>query len=293
MSRRSISPEFDPRIADWLEDDPDDAPGAVLATVLAAFPSIPQRRMSRVPWRNRPMTQTTRLLAGAGAFALVLVAGVLLLRPGANSTVGGPSPSADASSRSAPPASPFAPSPSPRVSSSAQTIVDATGFAAPFRMTWDVRIDEILKADVVDIFVGNGGLHVFHVEGVSRDPCHSNDLLQPPPDSPRAFMDWLATIPKATTGPVTTLSIGGHDAVERVVFVGTLDGCIDASYLHSGIVSQYGSGPGGYYMTAGEEERWIALEVNGKLIAIAIGPHDDPGIAASSARALQTMEFTP
>ena len=71
-----MSPEFDPRIADWLEDDPDDAPDAVLETVLAAFPSIPQRRASRVPWRFRPMTLTTRLLAGAAAIAVVLVGGV-------------------------------------------------------------------------------------------------------------------------------------------------------------------------------------------------------------------------
>jgi hypothetical protein len=94
MSRSSTTPEFDQRIADWLEDDPDDAPDAVLATVLAAFPSIPQRRASRVPWRNAPMTQTSRLLAGVAAIVVVFVGGVLLLRPGPDSGVGGASPSA-------------------------------------------------------------------------------------------------------------------------------------------------------------------------------------------------------
>jgi hypothetical protein len=107
MSRPSPSPDFEPRIADWLEDDPDNAPDVVLATVLAAFPSIPQQHASRVPWRFRPMTQTTRLLAGAAAIAVVLIGGVLLLRPG-----GGTGPAAQPPS-SAPSTSPAATGASP------------------------------------------------------------------------------------------------------------------------------------------------------------------------------------
>jgi hypothetical protein len=87
-----MSPEFDPRIADWLEDDPDNAPDAVLTTVLAAFPSIPQRHALSVPWRTRPMTQTARLLAGAAALAVVLVGDIFLLRPGAGPSVGASAP---------------------------------------------------------------------------------------------------------------------------------------------------------------------------------------------------------
>ena len=34
---------FDPRIADWLEDDPNEAPDQALQIVLAAFPSVKQR----------------------------------------------------------------------------------------------------------------------------------------------------------------------------------------------------------------------------------------------------------
>ena len=49
MTRFVASPDFDPRIAEWLEDDPDHAPEQVLETVLAALPSIPQRRASRLP----------------------------------------------------------------------------------------------------------------------------------------------------------------------------------------------------------------------------------------------------
>ena len=57
MSRIPASPDFEPRIADWLEADPDLAPPEVLATVLAAFPSIPQRRASRVPRRFQTMNR--------------------------------------------------------------------------------------------------------------------------------------------------------------------------------------------------------------------------------------------
>ena len=44
---RPLDPTFDQRLADWLEDDPSTAPREVLGTVLAAFPSIDQRRATR------------------------------------------------------------------------------------------------------------------------------------------------------------------------------------------------------------------------------------------------------
>ena len=110
MSRHPMSQEFDPRIADWLEDDPDDAPGAVLETVLAAFPSIPQRRASRVPWRSFAMNRIAQLGAVAG-IALLLAAGlVLLTRPG-DKVGSGPAPSPSAvGSASSPATTSVAPS---------------------------------------------------------------------------------------------------------------------------------------------------------------------------------------
>ena len=120
MSRTSPSPDFDPRIADWLEDDPGDAPDVVLATVLAAFPSIPPQHASRVPWRFRPMTQTTRLLAGAAAIAVVLIGGVFLLRPG-----GGTGPAAQPPS-SPPRTSPAATGASPSGTAQAPLALSAT-----------------------------------------------------------------------------------------------------------------------------------------------------------------------
>jgi hypothetical protein len=87
MNRPPMSQEFDPRIADWLEGEPIQAPGAVLDTVLAAFPSVAQRRPSRAPWRFPTMSRFA-LVGGAAALALVLAGALLLLRPGPN--VGAP-----------------------------------------------------------------------------------------------------------------------------------------------------------------------------------------------------------
>ena len=56
---------FDPRIADWLEDDPNDAPDQALEIVLAAFPSIKQRHASRLP-RRFTMTTLPKLAFGGG-----------------------------------------------------------------------------------------------------------------------------------------------------------------------------------------------------------------------------------
>lgn len=81
---RPLDPTFDQRLADWLEDDPSFAPHEVLGTVLAAFPSIEQRRALRVAWRNPLMNRY--LLPLAAALIVVVGAAYLLSRPA--STVG-------------------------------------------------------------------------------------------------------------------------------------------------------------------------------------------------------------
>ena len=77
---RSDEPLFDPRIADWLEDDPYEAPQQALDVVLAAFPSITQRHAARVPWRFLDMSSPLKLAFAAAAIAVV-VGGVFFLGP--------------------------------------------------------------------------------------------------------------------------------------------------------------------------------------------------------------------
>jgi hypothetical protein len=64
-----MDPLFDDRIADWLEDDPTTAPGQVLATVVAALPSVPQRRRQRLG----PIV-LSRPVARLGLAAMLIVA---------------------------------------------------------------------------------------------------------------------------------------------------------------------------------------------------------------------------
>ena len=95
-------PSFDPRLSDWMEGDPDTAPGQVLETVLAAIPSIPQRRAMRLP--RRPLTVNRfGYLAAAGAVVVIAVAAL-----GAGGLLNSPTPT---TLGSLPPPSPHASSP--------------------------------------------------------------------------------------------------------------------------------------------------------------------------------------
>ena len=66
---------FDPRIADWLEGDPNTAPEPTLQIVLAAFPSIRQRHAMRLPWRFPSMSTMPKLALGAAAVIAVVLGG--------------------------------------------------------------------------------------------------------------------------------------------------------------------------------------------------------------------------
>ena len=88
---RSTEPDFDQRIADWLEDDPNLAPRQAIETVLAAYPSIPQRRPMWLPRRFPSMTMPIRI-ATAAVIGVLAVGGAYYLSRPAQPAVGGPSP---------------------------------------------------------------------------------------------------------------------------------------------------------------------------------------------------------
>jgi hypothetical protein len=280
----------DAMIAAWIDEGPHELPESTRRAIAVTTRTTHQRRRGfGSPWRPFLMTPFARTVTAVLLLAVGVAGAAFLLAPG--SQVGGPPSTAVPSS--APPSESATVAPYP----SELTVVDATQFAAPFQITWDVDIRAQVKADVVDIFQQRGagevlgGMNVFNVDQVGRDPCTTNELLEQPVQTAQEFMDWLATIPKTTAGPVfSSTSVGGYDALERTVSVGSLDGCIDSTNLHSGIVSQYA--PGGYFMGAGEQERWIALEVNGRLIVFVIWPAGLPTVAEAAARALATVEFS-
>ena len=88
-------PPFEDQLDDWIEAGPTDAPRQVLDTVLAAFPSIPQRRgIARIPWRYSPMSSIARLVAVlAIAIGLGTVAVLVALGPKSTGVGSPPSPS--------------------------------------------------------------------------------------------------------------------------------------------------------------------------------------------------------
>jgi hypothetical protein len=89
-----LDPAFDPRIADWLEADPDRAPREVLDTVLAAMPSIPQRRAVRAPRRLSNMNRFALMATAAAIVVAVGLGGLVLTKRGPNTgqVVATPSP---------------------------------------------------------------------------------------------------------------------------------------------------------------------------------------------------------
>jgi transglutaminase-like putative cysteine protease len=72
MTRGTRSPDYDQRIADWFEHDPDLAPRIVLPTVLAALPTVEQRSGNA----GRPGRRVVRFLSIAAATTAVVVAAV-------------------------------------------------------------------------------------------------------------------------------------------------------------------------------------------------------------------------
>jgi len=84
---------FDPRIADWLEGDVNEAPAQTLQVVLAAFPSIRQQHRRAMPMGWRVSSRSTVAgMAVAAVLVVGLIAGALrLITP--DRGIGGPSPS--------------------------------------------------------------------------------------------------------------------------------------------------------------------------------------------------------
>ena len=78
---RSDESLFDPRIADWLEDDPHAAPDLALDIVLAALPSIKQRRAGRVPRRFLEVFNMRTGLVAAATVIAISIGGLYMLGP--------------------------------------------------------------------------------------------------------------------------------------------------------------------------------------------------------------------
>jgi hypothetical protein len=78
--------DFERTAQAWLAQGPDRLPDRVLDAVADEIHVTPQRRALRVPWRKLPMNQMTRAVGLIAAVLVVVIGGIVLLRPGSPSS---------------------------------------------------------------------------------------------------------------------------------------------------------------------------------------------------------------
>jgi hypothetical protein len=158
---RSDEPLFDPRVADWLEDDPFTAPDQAVDVVLAAFPSIKQRRALRVPWRFSRMNAQLRLGLAAAAVVVAVGGGIFLLAP-RSAPPGFGAPAATATPTAAPTSSQ-----SPRTTSSAAVLsigtLTLTDSACTFMPSVDPLVEGVLVIGTTSQATTSSGIDLFKV----------------------------------------------------------------------------------------------------------------------------------
>ena len=228
---RSDEPLFDPRIADWLEDDPHAAPDQALDVVLAAFPSIKQRRATRVPWRFPTVNGATRLALAAAAVVALTVGGLYVLNRGPSEPGGATTPTPSP-----------APSPSP---SAGKDLLDVSnwkafispryGFRAKYPATYSSVPSETFwrmpnaAGNMFDGFHGGGaakwlnGVSTLLPVGATRDDWYDEyrrDLVEDddpwePESCFTAREDWTST---TIDGLAADLRVG-CETLEAFVFV--------------------------------------------------------------------------
>ena len=277
---RPLDPLFDSRIAVWLEEDPTNAPDQVLETILAAVPSISQRRRLPVPWRFQTMPMSVRLAAAAVIGVIAL--GVIYINLPRPDDVGGPSPSPS-------------PSPSPTIAASPTASVAPSlpqeGLLAPGAYSYEgtgVRVTLTVPAGWE-----GGGFFVSRPESESpngaslgfrqptvvySDPC--DEGTSRPLDSTVAdLVIALASLPHVTDPVLEQVTLSGFNG-HHLSFVVDTEGidCIMALYRQVEFVRAPDNGQ--------RLELWI-LDVAGTRLVVDVAT--DPGTSADVRAELQAM----
>ena len=151
-------PEFEQQVTAFLEDGPVHAPDGTLANILAAIPSLSQRRAAvRGPWRTSSMSGPFRALIGVAAVVAIAAGALFVLVSRQPGNVGGPptatlaapapSPSAEQATPSPSPSASRAPSPAPTRSPAPTAAPTPTPVAV---VAPKACLGSDLKADVMD-----------------------------------------------------------------------------------------------------------------------------------------------
>ena len=280
------------RISAWLDGEAvGSLPDRVLELTFAETRVAPRPRRP-FAGRFQLVSRYASIIVAVGAAAIVLVAGAALL--GSKPPTGTNGPSASSAAVVYPTPAPYQtdvqPTLPPRPSAQPEPI-DATAFSVPFTLTWPgpVKLPWV-KPDSVQVQPRYGTSFIVVLVGrVGKDPCHSTDLTATALTTPHEFMDWLAAIPHVAAGPVSNVSVGGKPALQRDITVSALTDCLDIQNLRTGIETSLDNGyPGGLYIGTGQA-RWIAMTVNGKLIAMLVTPLTSAAVMAEANQAISTL----
>jgi hypothetical protein len=279
---KTMTPEFDYRIADWLEDDPDKAPSIVLSTVVGALPSIPQRPT----WRSLLRSPQTQRFAFAGVVVLVAAIGVGGWWAGRNTNNVGGSPA---------PTPTLAPTPTPSPAATPRTLtgLDQGSNLGPgtYRIGGPFMPFTITTAS--NSRLGQHEANILHIDGYPVDGqgnvfVVSLDFLRPQKvfadacDSETAadvgssiddLVSALTSIEGYTAGPVEDVTVDGL-AAKTFTLDSSLtpercpDGFLLLTFDRFGLDEAFGS-------FGGHNRIWV-LEVNGEPVVIDVRTADDP-----------------
>jgi hypothetical protein len=298
---RPLEPTFDQRIADWLEDDPTLAPREVLGTVVAALPSITQRRASRVPWRLPTMLNNRLAVAALATVLVVAIGGFALSRltvPGP----GGPSPM-PTSTPTATPLPSVAASPSPAnptitTSDVGRALEPGTyridAFAAPLSVTLPPNwIVSELSENILGfqrLGGGNVNLALIVLDQVYPDPCRTTDGPSPVAPGVDALVAAFSTMPGFSVTDRREATVGGA-AGTAFTISNSIDpagaGCSQGKLL-LGTYDRDGTDID-VEMFGGEQDRFWVVDAGGVRVLLAIT--DTPDIVAGAQPVLDSLAF--
>jgi hypothetical protein len=275
-----MTPEFDSRIADWLEDDPDKAPSIVLETVVGALPSIPQRHS----WRSLLRFNQMPRFSIAAVALLVTAVGVSAWMAGNRGGVGSlPTPAPTVAPTAAATATPAPPTPAAtmRVLSGldqgsdlrAGTYVIGSPFSVPLAITVedDWQLGQ-LETNVANLRGPQTTIDLLRPETVYADACDP-DSATPVGSSVDQVTSALTSIEGFTAGPVADVIV---DGLTGKTF--TLDNSIDMQICAEGprllTFDRFGIDEPAFASPNDHDRIWV-LDVDGEPLVIDVRTYDD------------------
>jgi hypothetical protein len=253
------NPEFDQRIADWLESDPNVAPPDVIATVVAAVPSISQaRRGLLAPRRYTFMHSYLRLAAVVAVLALAGV-GALTYFGGQNNV--GPTQSATPTPTAVPTAAPPTATTSPTAGTLRMHVQgDAASWTAVVPPGWSRGGPNFVAPSQGPAGPTGIGVAATGAVNVPTDPCDGRGTVSDAA-SPADVVAALQARADLTVSTPTETTLGGYPGLQVDVEVpADLGACGTDNY----IIFAEPDGSGFYAQGPSNQLRIWVVDIDGR-----------------------------